>query len=65
MNGLEALGDLRNCLQAYMTMEYVPSIDDNLNIIEKELRVVSILKEISTYLTSEERKLISEVLYGI
>ena len=45
LNGLEALGDLRNCLQAYFTMENVPSIDDNLKIIEKSLKAIEIIKE--------------------
>lgn len=38
MTPLGALEDLRNCLQAYYTMENVPSIDNNLNIIETALK---------------------------
>lgn len=36
--GLKALKDLRNCLQAYYTMENVPNIDSNLDTIETELK---------------------------
>ena len=43
---LEALNDLRNCLQAYYTMENVPSIDDNLNIIETALNELEIKREV-------------------
>lgn len=37
MTPLEALEDVRSCLQAYFTMEYVPKLDDSLKIIEKAL----------------------------
>lgn len=42
---LKALNDLRNCLQAYYTMENVPSLDENLNIIEKALKEYKELKQ--------------------
>jgi len=45
MDGLEKLNDLRNCLQAYMSMENVPSIDDDLDVIEKELKYAEAVNE--------------------
>lgn len=43
---LEALNDLRNCLQAYYTMESVPKVDSNLLTIEKALKILEYLKKI-------------------
>lgn len=45
MNGLEALNDLKNCLQAYYTMENVPKIDSNIATIEKDLEILYMLKK--------------------
>lgn len=43
MKSLDALKDLRNALQAYYTMENVPSIDEDLNIIEEDLEMLDII----------------------
>ena len=45
MNGLEALNDLKNCLQAYYTMENVPKIDSNIATIEKDLEILYMLRK--------------------
>lgn len=45
MNGLEALNDLKNCLQAYYTMENVPKIDSNIATIEEDLEILYMLRK--------------------
>ena len=57
MEGLEALKDLRNCLQAYYTMDNVPSIDNNLDIIETELERLKELEKAFDNLVKENEKL--------